>query len=125
IHEAAALPALRREAASAVGEHDVFRDPFLDEPAGGQLPSVRPLLLGVVDDPDSAPARAAVGDMLPGIETADGVGAGEELMIDPGDPAAAACAAAVLALRLDMAALYLGLGRGVLGGPGRVGTGTA
>lgn len=119
IHEAVALPALRGEAARAVGERDVFHDPFLDEPATGELPPVRPLLLGVTDLPDSAAARGVVGGMLPGIETADAVGVGEELMIDPGDPAAAACAAAVLALRFDMAALYLGLGRGVLGGAGR------
>jgi hypothetical protein len=32
-------------------------------------------------------------------------------------PGAATCAGAVLALRFDFAALYLGLGRGVLGRP--------
>src|SRR2546423_485394 len=44
------------------------------------------------------------------------------LMVRHDDPGAAACAAAVLALRFDFAALYLGLGRGVLGGPGWTGS---
>ena len=50
------------------------------------------------------------------------VTADEELMVRHDDPGAAACAAAVLALRFDFAALYLGLGRGVLGGPGWIGS---
>jgi hypothetical protein len=43
-------------------------------------------------------------------------------MVRQGDPGAAASAAAVLALRFDFAALYLGLNRGVLGRPDWLGS---
>jgi hypothetical protein len=56
---------------------------------------------------------------LDALPRADVVTADEELMVRQGEPGAAACAAAVLALRFDFAALYLGLARGVLTGPGR------
>ena len=75
--------------------------------------------LGVPADPRYETERAAAVDALPG---ADVVTADEELMVRHDDPGAAACAAAVLALRFDFAALYLGLGRGVLGGPGWAGS---
>lgn len=133
-HEAAALPALRREAARASGAGDVSHDPFEDQPQRRGAPAVRPVLLGVL--PDSRrdaglidpgrmdpgrmdPVHVAALDALPG---ADVVTADEELMVRPGESGASACAAAVLALRFDFAALYLGLGRGVVGGPGWVGS---
>jgi hypothetical protein len=78
------------------------------------MPAVRPVLLGALPDARTEPERAAALDALP---NADVVTADEELMVRQGDPGALACAAAVLALRFDFAALYLGLGRGVLGGP--------
>lgn len=114
-HEAAALPALRTAAARSAAESDVFRDPFLDTPRPAE---VRAMLVGVLLDPVSAEGRLAAADALPG---ADVVGVDEELGVPPGDAAAPACAAAVLGLRFDLAALYLGLGLGVLGGSGRVG----
>jgi hypothetical protein len=77
------------------------------------------VLLGVLADPRNEPERAAALDALPG---ADVVTADEELMVRRGEPGAAACATAVLALRFDFAAVYLGLSRGVLGGPGCVGS---
>lgn len=117
-HEAAALPALRQEAARASGKTDVFHDPISDQPQHTGMPAVRPVLLGALPDARSEPERAAALDALPG---ADVVTADEELMVRQGDPGAASCAAAVLALRFDFAALYLGLGRGVLSGPGRPG----
>lgn len=121
-HEAAALPALRQEAARAGGEADVFHDPFSDEPSDqpqrSGMPAVRPVLLGALHDSHAEPERVAALDVLP---RADVVTADEELMVRQGEPGAAACAAAVLALRFDFAALYLGLGRGVLTGPGRAG----
>ena len=80
---------------------------------------VRPVLLGVLGDPRNESERAAALDALP---SADVVTADEELMVRQGEPGAAACAAAVLALRFDFAALYLGLSQGVLGGPGWVGS---
>jgi hypothetical protein len=75
-------------------------------------------LLGALPDSRAEPERLAALDALP---RADVVTADEELMVRQGEPGAAACAAAVLALRFDFAALYLGLGRGVLTGPGRAG----
>ncbi|MDQ3763204.1 MAG: hypothetical protein M3460_16650 [Actinomycetota bacterium] len=123
VHEAAALPVLCQEALRAGREADVFHDPFEELPQGSGMPAVRPVLLGVLADPRNEPERAAALEALP---NADVVTADEELMVRQGDPGAAACAAAVLALRFDFAALYLGLSRGVLGGPGRVGwTGSA
>ena len=117
-HEAAALPALRQEAARAGGEADVFHDPFSDRTHRSGMPAVRPVLLGALPDSRAEPERLAALDALP---RADVVTADEELMVRQGEPGAAACAAAVLALRFDFAALYLGLGRGVLTGPGRAG----
>jgi hypothetical protein len=118
--EAAALPVLRQEATRASGDADVFHDPFEDRFGGqpGRMPAMRPVLLGVPVSGAAEryePERAAASEALPG---ADVVTADEELMVQHDDPGAAACAAAVLALRFDFAALYLGLGRGVLGGPG-------
>jgi hypothetical protein len=119
--EAAALPVLRQEANRAGGDDDVFHDPYEDHfgDQSGRMPAMRPVLLGVPADPRYEPERAAAVEALP---AADLVTADEELMVRHDDPGAAACAAAVLALRFDFAALYLGLGRGVLGGPGWIGT---
>jgi len=128
--EAAALPVLRQEANRAGGDADVFHDPF-EDPYGdqsGRMPPMRPMLLGVPASAVSAASaasgryeseRAAAAEALPG---ADVVTADEELVVRHDEPGAAACAAAVLALRFDFAALYLGLGRGVLGGPGWAGS---
>jgi len=114
--EAAALAALLVEAARASAEPDLFHDPYLDGAGSGPAP-MRPMLLGVLTDPASAADRRTATDALPG---ADPVSADEELVVAPADPGAPACSAAVLALRFDLAALYLGLGLGALGGPGRV-----
>jgi TusA-related sulfurtransferase len=121
-HEAAVLPVLRQEATRAGGEVEVFRDPFEDpfaEASHSGMPPMRPMLLGIPHDSGNGLERMAALDALPG---ADVVTANEELMVRHGDPGAAACAAAVLALRFDFVALYLGLSLGVLGGPGRIGS---
>jgi hypothetical protein len=119
-HEAAALPVLRREAIRGSAEaDDVFSDPYEDVAPHGALPAVRPVLLGVLADAGTESERATALDALP---AADVVTADEELMVRQGDPGAAASAAAVLALRFDFAALYLGLSRGVLGRPGWIGS---
>ncbi|HZE00572.1 MAG TPA: SIS domain-containing protein [Pseudonocardiaceae bacterium] len=118
-HEAAALPVLRREAIRGSAETDVFQDPYEDAAPHGALPAVRPVLLGVLTDGGTESERATALDALP---AADLVTADEELMVRQGDPGAAASAAAVLALRFDFAALYLGLSRGVLGRPGWLGS---
>jgi hypothetical protein len=133
--EAAALPVLLEDARRASAAADVFSDPLgdplgedpledpLDDslgdaPSRSGMPALRPVLLGVLGNPRHEPERAAALDVVPG---ADVVTVDEELMVRRGEPGAAACAAAVLALRFDFAALYLGLSRGVWGGPGRVG----
>ncbi|HET9254216.1 MAG TPA: hypothetical protein VFO16_03310 [Pseudonocardiaceae bacterium] len=118
VQEAAALPVLRQQARRAGGEAELFRDPFEDSLETG-MPVMRPVLLGVRREPGHEFGRAVSVEELP---LADVVTADEELMVRPGDPGALACAAAVLALRFDFAALYLGLSRGVLGGPGRIGS---
>jgi hypothetical protein len=118
-HEAAALPALRHEAARVGVESDVFHDPFDDVGEATDAPRVRPVLLSVLADPADEPERVAASQAIPGADLAT---VDEELMVREGEPGAAACAAAVLALRFDLAALYLGLGRGVLSGPGWVGS---
>jgi hypothetical protein len=117
-HEAAALPVLCQQATRAGGEVALLHDPYEEQP-GVAVSPVRPVLLGVRPVPGSEQERAAALEALP---HADVVTADEELMVHPSDPGAAACAAAVLALRFDFAALYLGLSRGVLGGTGWVGT---
>ncbi|MGH3916501.1 MAG: SIS domain-containing protein, partial [Pseudonocardiaceae bacterium] len=109
-HEAAVLPALWQEVTRAEERSEVFHDPFEDPASGREL---RPVLLGVQSEQQLE--RSAAMRAVPG---ADVVTADEELMGRPGEPGALACSAAVLALRFDLAALYLGLGRGVLGGPG-------
>ncbi|HEX2301487.1 MAG TPA: hypothetical protein VHH34_23800 [Pseudonocardiaceae bacterium] len=120
-HEAATLPALWQEAARAGGQEDVFHDPYEESTDDGV--AVRPVLLGVLvnggRDSGSEPSRAVALEAMP---HADVVTADEELMVRAGEQGASACSAAVLALRFDLAALYLGLGRGVLGGPGWVGS---
>jgi Bacterial phospho-glucose isomerase C-terminal SIS domain len=118
-HEAAALPELRKAAAGASGETDLFHDPFEDPLRVAGILRVRPILLGVRAESGGESERVAAMDALPGVDI---VTADEELMVRPGEPGASACAAAVLALRFDLAALYLGLGAGVLGGPGWVGS---
>jgi hypothetical protein len=127
-HEAATLPMLRREAIRGSAEADVFSDPFRDPyedqlkdggPPRGAMPAARPVLLGVLADTGNEPERAMALDALP---AADVVTADEELMVRQGEPGSAASAAAVLALRFDFAALYLGLSRGVLGRPGGIGS---
>ena len=121
--DTAALPVLRQEATRAGGAADVFRDPFEDPcedvPPRGGPPVFRPVLLGVLGDPRNEPQRAEALDAVPSAEV---VTVDEELMVPQGDPGATACAAAVLALRFDFAALYLGLSRGMVGGPGRAGS---
>ena len=117
-HEAAALPVLRQEAARASAEADVFHDPFSGQPQRSGMPAVRPVLLGALSASRTGIERTVALDALPGADVAT---VDEELMVRQGDPGAAACAAAVLALRFDFAALYLGLGRGVLSGHGWAG----
>jgi hypothetical protein len=96
---------LRRAAVSATTGADIFADP--DDSSGGLL---RVFLLAVAGDAEAEAAQLAATDMLPG---ADLIAPGEETRGGP------AVRAAVLALRFEMTAVYLGLATGALGGPGR------
>ncbi|QFZ23207.1 SIS domain-containing protein [Saccharothrix syringae] len=96
---------LHRRAVRGTSGADIFADPD-DEQEG----LVRVLLLAVRRGPQAEFARRVALETLSGadvLEPAEEVGGGE------------AVCAALLALRFELAALYLGLAAGTLGGPGR------
>jgi len=95
---------LHRRAVQSTSAEDLFADPD-DEPTG----QVRVLLLAVRQGQLAEMARRAAQETLPG---ADLLEPAEE--VTGGD----AVCAAMLALRFELAALYLGLAAGTLGGPG-------
>jgi hypothetical protein len=95
---------LHRRAVQATSGADLFADPE-DEPTG----LVRVLLLAVRQGQQAQYALRAAQDTLPG---ADVLEPAEE--VTGGD----AVCAALLALRFELAALYLGLAAGTLGGSG-------
>jgi Bacterial phospho-glucose isomerase C-terminal SIS domain len=110
--EMLAQPALHRAAVHAASASDVFRDPFLDDlddiDAWTDQP-LRVLLLSIrADDPAGVARQAATG----ALSTADELAPADEVSGDE------ALLAALLASRFDLAALYLGLATGTLGGPG-------
>ncbi|OQO92383.1 hypothetical protein B1813_09260 [Saccharomonospora piscinae] len=110
--QALARPALRRAATEVSGEHSIFADP---EERTGDNP-VRAVLLAVVAGQAADHARHHAQEALP---SADLLAPAEEISADD------AGRAAVLALRFDLAALYLGLAAGTIGGAGRVAPATA
>ena len=97
--------ALHRAAVSSSGERDIFADPDLD----AELPSYRPLLLAVHSGPAADAARHEASHTLPG---AGVVAPADEIVGD--EPVRAG----VLALRFELAAVYLGLATGTMGGAG-------
>lgn len=99
--------ALYREAVSGSGGHDIFADP--DDPATS-VSRRRLLLLSIRQDAAAAAARRAATEVFSSaevIDIADEIGAAEPVV------------AAVLALRFELAAVYLGLGAGTIGGANR------
>ncbi|WP_086825871.1 SIS domain-containing protein [Allokutzneria sp. NRRL B-24872] len=104
--QAVIRPALHRAAVSATSQADIFADPDDDE---GVPPRV--LLLAVSQGPVADAARRAASESLRG---ADVIAPAEEVTGDE------ALRAALLAVRFDLASLYLGLAAGRLGGPGIV-----
>ncbi|SER83756.1 hypothetical protein [Actinokineospora terrae] len=105
--QASSRTALHRAAVRATSERDIFADPdSFDGPAA--LPP-RVLLLAVRAQPDD-PVRRQAHETLP---AADLIAPAEEITAD--EPTRAA----VLALRFELAALYLGLAAGTTGGTGR------
>jgi hypothetical protein len=99
--------ALHRAAVQASSGQDIFADP--DDLDPGQASPLRVFLLAVRSAPGD-PVRQLAAETLPG---ADVLAPIEELGAD-----VPACAA-VLALRFELAALYLGLAAGTTGGSGR------
>ncbi|AIG73919.1 Hypothetical protein AJAP_04995 [Amycolatopsis japonica] len=109
--QALARPALRRAALSGGVDRDIFADP---EEGAGATPRV--LLLSVRTGPAAEAARYQVEDLLPG---GDVIAPAEEIETDE------IVRAAVLALRFELAAVYLGLAVGSIGGAGRYTPATA
>jgi hypothetical protein len=95
---------LYRSAIGASAGADIFADP------DDVVPGPRVLLLSITDDPQAMADRLAATNDLPG---ADLLMPAEETSGGP------AVRAAVLALRFEMASVYLGLASGMLGGSGR------
>jgi len=104
--QAMSRTALHRAAVAATTSDDIFADPDIDGPAA---PRLRPMLLAVRATPTD-PLRQLAERTLPG---ADVLAPTDE--IDGDEPTCAA----VLALRFELAALYLGLAAGTTGGSGR------
>jgi hypothetical protein len=99
---------LHRAAVAATSGRDVFADP--DDLDGPAMAPLRVLLLAIRSIPGD-PARAHAAATLPGAD-----------LLVPGEEITAAdepTLAAVLALRFELAALYLGLAAGTAGGSGR------
>ncbi|PXY26628.1 hypothetical protein DI005_35645 [Prauserella sp. PE36] len=111
--QALARPALHRAAARSLGERNIFADPD-DSSAEGLPPRV--FLLAVRTGPAADGARYRANEMLP---SADLLAPADEITADD-----AGCAA-VLALRFELAAVYLGLAAGTIGGAGRYTPATA
>ncbi|SDD21450.1 SIS domain-containing protein [Actinokineospora iranica] len=105
--QAMSRTALHRAAVRATSGRDIFADP--DDFDGAESAPPRVLLLAVRSQPGD-PARRLAAETLPG---ADVLAPAEEITAD--EPTNAA----VLALRFELAALYLGLAAGTTGGSGR------
>lgn len=108
--QAATRTALHRAALRASSGADIFADPD-EQPLEGAGTRLRVQLLAVRQGPEAQAAKQAALDALPGadlMEPADEVSGGD------------AVCAAMLALRFELAALYLGLAAGTLGGPGSI-----
>lgn len=104
--QAASRSALHRAAVASTSGHDIFADPT-DPGAPGPTLSPRVLLLAVRSGPSVQAVRLAAEDMFAAadlLDIADEVDAGEAIR------------AAVLALRFELAAVYLGLAAGSIGG---------
>ncbi|CAM3623262.1 hypothetical protein KIPE111705_17505 [Kibdelosporangium persicum] len=99
---------LHRAAVRSSSGQGIFDDP--DDFAGDPTAMLRVQLLAISSGPAAEAARHMAGDTLPG---ADVLAPAEEVGAD--EPTRAA----VLALRFELAALYLGLAAGTIGGSGR------
>jgi hypothetical protein len=100
--------ALHRAAVRSTSGQGIFDDP--DDFDGDPTARLRVLLLEIASGPAADAVRHMTEDTLPG---ADVLAPAEE--ITAGEPVRAA----LLALRFELAALYLGLAAGTIGGTGR------
>jgi hypothetical protein len=110
--QALARPALHRAVLATSGEQDIFADPDFDDLG----PKPRVLLLAVHGGPTADVARHEASHTLPG---AGIIAPGDEISGD--EPVRAG----VLALRFELAAVYLGLAAGSMGGAGQYAPATA
>ena len=99
--------ALRRAVLKSFAVDTIFADP--DESEGDVLP-IRLVLLSIITGQAADHVRRHAGELLP---SADVQAPADEITADD------AGRAAVLALRFELAALYLGLAAGTIGGAGR------
>lgn len=106
--QALARPALLYRAHEGGAERDIFADPD-DQPASEQAPP-RVLLLAVRTGPAAQSARQHAGETLGDVDIVAPV---------EDSPADEATRAAVVALRFELAAIYLGLAAGTIGGMDR------
>lgn len=126
--QAVTRPAVHRAAVAATSGADIFADPEDDRFGGGNL---RVLLIAVHNGATGDPGRQLAERSLPGADLLDpasqlgeeeqppGMPGGEfDLPARPSGPISPAAFAAMLALRFEMAGLYLGLAEGTVGGPG-------
>lgn len=111
--QALSRPALRRAATDVSGSNTIFADP---EDRKGESVPVRVVLLAVLTGQAADSGRRRAEEVLP---SADVLAPADEIVADD------AARAAVLALRCEFAALYLGLAAGTIGGAGRVAPATA
>lgn len=110
VAEAASATALQRLLHRSTAGTDVFHDPFDDpDPDAAAVPPRVLLLTTADDDPDAAVMRNA-GRLWPDADTVHPI---EE--VPPGTPQSVLRRAALIAVRFDLAALYLGLAGAVLG----------
>ncbi len=100
-------PALRRAVLASFTADTIFADP--DEPAR-EVPPIRAVLLSIITGQAADHTRHQMEESLP---SADVQAPADEITADD------AGRAAVLALRFELAALYLGLAAGTIGGAGR------
>jgi hypothetical protein len=110
--QALARPALRLRAQSGGGGRDIFADPD-DSP---EDTATRVLLLSVRTGQAAEAARFEAEELLPGVDV---IAPAEEFEADE------IVRAAVLALRFELSAVYLGLAAGRIGGAGRYEPATA
>ncbi|MBK1785702.1 hypothetical protein [Prauserella cavernicola] len=111
--QALARPALHRAVTRSGGERNIFADP---DDFSAEAPPPRAFLLAVRTGQAADGARYRASEMLP---SADLLAPADEISADD-----AGCAA-VLALRFELAAVYLGLAAGTIGGAGRYTPATA